>query len=50
VVGAGVDRDSVVEYRSTSVGDFRITGRIEKTLRDIVAERRIVPWGWIRRC
>jgi ABC-2 type transport system permease protein len=45
VVGSGVDRDSVVEYRSTSVGDFRITGRIEKTLRDIVAERRIVALG-----
>lgn len=45
VVGEQADRDSVVEYRSTSIGDFRITGRIEKILRDIVAERRIAALG-----
>ncbi len=37
--------DSVVEYRSTSVGDFRVGVRMEETLKGILAERRVLAMG-----
>ena len=45
-VVSGVGRvDSLVEYRSKIVGDFRIGMRIEETLRTIIAERRALAMG-----
>lgn len=38
-------KDSVVEYRSKVVGDFRIGARIETTLRGILEERRVRDLG-----
>lgn len=37
--------DSLVEYRSKSVGDFRIGARMEETLRDIMSEQRAAVLG-----
>ncbi|MGB2958798.1 MAG: hypothetical protein WBD30_07910, partial [Bacteroidota bacterium] len=37
--------DSVVEYRSKVVGDFRIAHRVKETLREIIAEKRSVALG-----
>jgi len=37
--------DSVVEYRSKAVGDFRIAIRIEEVLKGIIAEKRIASRG-----
>jgi ABC-2 type transport system permease protein len=37
--------DSIVEYRSKAVGDFRIGTRIEENLHDILAEQRAVALG-----
>jgi ABC-2 type transport system permease protein len=37
--------DSLVEYRSRSVGDFRIGARMEETLKGILAERRVMSMG-----
>ncbi len=38
-------QDSIVEYRSKSVGDFALTSRIESTLREMLAERRAAALG-----
>jgi ABC-2 type transport system permease protein len=38
-------RDSVVEFRSKSVGDFRIGARIEENLKEIRAEQRVAALG-----
>ncbi len=38
-------RDSVVEYRSEIVGDFRITMRMEEVLKEILSERRATALG-----
>jgi ABC-2 type transport system permease protein len=37
--------DSVIEYRSRSVGDFRLGARMEETLKGILAERRVMAMG-----
>ena len=37
--------DTVVQYRSTAVGDFFLIGRIEETLRTIIAEKRAASKG-----
>ncbi len=37
--------DTVVEYRSKSVGDFAIVARIEENLKSIVAEKRVQALG-----
>lgn len=44
VVPAGRS-DSVVEYRSKTVGDFAIPTRIEENLKAIIAEQRVVSLG-----
>jgi ABC-2 type transport system permease protein len=44
VGGIGVE-DSVVEYRARSVGDFRVDARMQETLKQIKAERRIRALG-----
>lgn len=45
VIGANVAGDSLVEYRSKNVGDFRLTNRVEDILRQILTEKRIVARG-----
>jgi len=37
--------DSVVEYRSNAVGDFRIAQRVKETLQEIIAEERSAALG-----
>jgi ABC-2 type transport system permease protein len=37
--------DSVVEYRSPTVGDFNVPGRVEEVLRSIESERRVASLG-----
>ena len=37
--------DSVVEYRSRTVGDFRLLGRVEEGLRTVLSEHRLVQRG-----
>jgi ABC-2 type transport system permease protein len=37
--------DSVVEYRSKAVGDFRIAHRVKETLKEIIAEQRSTTLG-----
>jgi ABC-2 type transport system permease protein len=37
--------DTVVEYRSPTVGDFMVLGRMEEVLRDIMSERRVAMLG-----
>ncbi|MFN0158748.1 MAG: ABC transporter permease [Bacteroidota bacterium] len=45
VVGADLMADTVIEYRSKNVGDFRTAGRMEETLRQILAEKRLIARG-----
>ncbi len=45
LVRSTVLSDSVVEYRSNAVGDFRIAHRVRETLREIIAEKRSVALG-----
>jgi len=45
VVDGDAAPDSVVEYRSRSVGDFRVGIRMQETLKGIVAERRVLAMG-----
>jgi len=45
VVRNGARLDSLVEYRSKAVGDFRVGVRMEENLRDILAEQRAVALG-----
>jgi ABC-2 type transport system permease protein len=37
--------DSVVEYRSKAVGDFRIAHRVKETLKEIITEKRSASLG-----
>jgi len=37
--------DSVVEYRARSIGDFRVSVRMQETLKGIVAERKVLALG-----
>jgi len=41
----GSGRDSVVEYRSKTVGDFALPARIEEVLKSVVAEQRVRALG-----
>lgn len=45
VVGSGFIADSVIEYRAKNIGDFRTAGRMEETLRQIIAEKRLIARG-----
>ncbi len=45
IIHAGSRPDSMVEFRSKVVGDFRIEARMEETLRDLIAEKRAVAMG-----
>ncbi len=45
VIGQDLAGDSVVEYRSRNVGDFRLTNRVEDILRQILTEKRMVARG-----
>ncbi|MBM2841587.1 MAG: transporter permease [Bacteroidetes bacterium] len=45
IISADPMVDSLVEYRSKHVGDFRIANRIEETMRAIITERRLVQLG-----
>ncbi len=45
IVDGTAEVDSVVEYRSRSVGDFRVGVRMEETLKGIFAERRVLAMG-----
>ncbi len=44
IIGATLS-DSLVEYRSKNVGDFRISNRIEENVRQILTEKRIAALG-----
>jgi ABC-2 type transport system permease protein len=45
IVNGIAPSDSVIEYRSRSVGDFRVGARVEETLKGIMAERRVMAMG-----
>lgn len=45
VFKGSISSDSLVEYRSKAVGDFRIGMRIEENLKNILAEKRAVARG-----
>lgn len=45
VLRANVFADSVVEVRSKTAGDFRLIGRLESTLKTILAERKFAARG-----
>ncbi|MEW6511461.1 MAG: ABC transporter permease [Bacteroidota bacterium] len=45
LISTGPDPDSVVEYRSKAVGDFRIGMRLEETIRSILQERKAIARG-----
>jgi ABC-2 type transport system permease protein len=45
IIHGGSRPDSMVEFRSRVVGDFRIELRMEETLRDIMAEQRAIALG-----
>ncbi len=45
IIGADASTDSLVEYRSKHVGDFRVSNRIEETLRAIITERKLTRLG-----
>jgi ABC-2 type transport system permease protein len=45
VVPSTIFSDSVVDYRTQVVGDFRVTARIREVLREILEEKRSVSLG-----
>jgi len=45
VLGTDVLADSVVEYRSINVGDFRTMKRVEDVIKQILIEKRVVARG-----
>jgi ABC-2 type transport system permease protein len=45
VFGPHALEDTVIEYRATSIGDFRLMSRLESNLRDIFSERRFAKRG-----
>lgn len=45
VIPEAITRDSVVDYRTQVVGDFRITSRIREVLREILEEKRSIALG-----
>lgn len=46
IVGGDLTADSVVEYRSANVGDFRVLHRIEESLRRVLTEQRLAARGF----
>jgi ABC-2 type transport system permease protein len=45
ILGNGSPSDTVIEYRSKAVGDFRVSARLEECLKAIIGERRAVAMG-----
>jgi ABC-2 type transport system permease protein len=45
ILGTGDRADSVIEYRSKAVGDFRVGARLEENLKSIIAEKRALALG-----
>jgi ABC-2 type transport system permease protein len=45
IINGTTPSDSLVEYRSKSVGDFQITVRIQETLRALIVEKRMAALG-----
>ena len=45
VINANPLADTLIEYRSRHVGDFRITNRIEESLKSIMTERKLADIG-----
>ena len=45
VLGIESPADSVVEYRSKAVGDFRVGARLEETLKAIIGEKKAIAHG-----
>jgi ABC-2 type transport system permease protein len=45
ILGPNAQQDSVFEYRAKSGGDFRLIGRLEQNLKNILAERKFAAHG-----
>lgn len=45
IIPRGIMQDSSVEYRSENVGNFRLTERLNSTIRDIIVERKLREKG-----
>jgi len=45
IIRDNIMSDSVVEYRSRNVGDFRLLTRLEGSLRNVLQERRLIQRG-----
>lgn len=45
VIPKTIESDTVVDYRSTSVGNFRLTERLSKTLQDVLVEKKLRQKG-----
>lgn len=45
ILQASVMTDSVLEYRSQNVGDFKLINRLEENLRGLIAERKLIAMG-----
>lgn len=45
IIQTGEESDYVLEYRSKNVGDFRISSRMEETLKTIMTERKLASLG-----
>ena len=46
IVGSDIFSDTLVEYRSANVGDFRVLQRVEETLRQVLTEQRMAARGF----
>ena len=45
VIGSSIVRDSLIEYRSQNVGNFRVTEHLTTTIRDLIVERKLKSQG-----
>jgi ABC-2 type transport system permease protein len=45
IIGAEYLKDTLVEYRSKNVGDFRVRSRVEENLKNIITERKLAAMG-----
>ncbi|HUI64470.1 MAG TPA: ABC transporter permease, partial [Bacteroidota bacterium] len=45
VIGGQGSGDSVAEYRSKAIGDLRLIGRLEETLKSVMTEKRAMTLG-----
>jgi len=45
VIGGGGNGDSVAEYRSKAIGDLRLIGRLEETLKSVMTEQKAMTLG-----